>query len=474
MKRMAILFLVLFTMQFYLSSIEITGTGYGDTREESKKYALADLSSYIEIEVKSEAKEIIREIEKNNNSSVSSISESIVQVKSDLPLLGVEFVTVKSKNKFITTAILNSNKSLPLYKMKLIELKKELDKDIELSKKNTDQNQKYQILMRMYSNVQLFQKFKIVTIFLKSLELPQINITLSEIRSKISELEQNFTSLDLACRKIGSELHNPKTFVFPPITGNSSEITQLAKIIKNLISQYTQTVETPDLATYFLKGNYELINDGINGIVLTYQLLNLNHEIINTRLIKLSPKSYSDYTYKPKSQSFENLLKQGFVVTNDFKIEVTTNYGKNDLLLIEDNELELLVKMNQPGYFYAVGHILKNQEKFSYLVELNYGTEYTDNDRFIKFIGPDNINKWISLGKFLISEPFGIESVQFIASNSSLSEKIPSHYYHENSGYFIIANDPEKGIIKTRGLKPVKKNKILSAEDVLFFTTMKK
>jgi hypothetical protein len=88
------------------------------------------------------------------------------------------------------------------------------------------------------------------------------------------------------------------------------------------------------------------------------------------------------------------------------------------------------------------------------------------------FINADDANHWISLGTFTVEEPFGVESLQIIASNKKITT-LPKTKYDEDSGYYIISKNINKTLMATRGLKKKKSKKIEISEDVLSFTTVK-
>lgn len=120
------------------------------------------------------------------------------------------------------------------------------------------------------------------------------------------------------------------------------------------------------------------------------------------------------------------------------------------------------------GYIYLVGYTQTTDGKMSYLLELSEGV---GDSKFIKFINADDASRWISLGAFTISAPFGIESLQVIASNKKI-RSLPTTKYDEESGYYIISTNIKKALKKTRGLRPKKSGKVETSEDVMSFTTM--
>jgi len=121
------------------------------------------------------------------------------------------------------------------------------------------------------------------------------------------------------------------------------------------------------------------------------------------------------------------------------------------------------------GYIYIVGYTQTEDEKLSYLLELQEGR---GDSKFVKFINADDASRWMSLGEFSVEKPFGVESLQVIASNRDITT-LPSTYYDENSGYYVVSKDIKKALSQTRGLKKKKGKKAEFSEDVMSFTTMK-
>lgn len=326
------------------------------------------------------------------------------------------------------------------------------------------------MLKNIMTDLTQFNKFKIVALFLDSKKIPEVKITEIEIKNKIFETSQNIDTIDLGAKKISENIKIKNIFIHPPKTRDSKEITQFASVIKDNLSKYLNTVTDPTKANYYLKGTYDILK---NGIDLTYQLLDRDFNIINTYMVKLTPKAYENYDYEPKNLDFTKILEQGLVITNDFKIDIRTNYGKDDLIFKEGEEVEIFVKMNRPGYFYCVGHVNKKEEKYSYLLEINPDSQA--NRKFIFLMNDDDVNKWVSIGSFEISKPFGLESLQFIASKQDLVNSVPYNIYDNSLGYYILSSEPEKNVVVTRGLKPKKTSKEeLGAENILLFTTIKK
>ncbi|MBF0289659.1 MAG: DUF4384 domain-containing protein [SAR324 cluster bacterium] len=154
-------------------------------------------------------------------------------------------------------------------------------------------------------------------------------------------------------------------------------------------------------------------------------------------------------------------------VVENFKVEVISNKGKKGVIFKEGEDAEFFVRLNKPGFYYVVGHTKNQEVELSYLLNLHH---LEDQVRFLQEVSPDSLKKWQSLGKFTVEPPFGLESLQVIASNKKI-EKLPPYTKDEATGLYVISKTITEGIQKTRAFKPKKKKTILSAEAVILIET---
>ena len=464
-----------FTLIFGVCPIEakmIIGEGFGNTREEAKRAALSDLSSAIQVEVQTSFESLVREV----NQKVEEFTQNVIQLKSELPILGAEYDFRKVKGGQNSTAILDSGSVLRLYQAQLVEIKKNVDRYQELIGKSVSRSGKYQMYTEVLTYLKQYYKHKTVAILLGGKNIPEIDITEAEIKNQLRKLEEKVDDLNMAARLIAKAIADrDKIYIYPPTTRDSHEITQFADVVKKRLSAYLKTAQDPREANFLMKGSYNLLNDGKDGIELTYYLLDSGFNTLQTKVISLLPASYSGYEVKPKTLSFDKLLHEGFVVSNEFKIDIATNRGRDSLLFKDGEEAEFLTKMNKPGYFYIVGHVVKpGDEQYSYLVDFDETGEIKGKRKFIRYVNIDDVNKWISLGRFEIVAPFGVESLQLIASNKDLIDKLPNCGYDDETQLYVVSRDPKKAVSTTRAIKKKISKEVKSAEVVLLFTTMKK
>ena len=465
------------TVLFFLlagssSALTLTGEGYGKSEEDAKKQALSSLSETIYVEVKTE-------FQSRKSNDGSNEANQFVSTRSDLPILGVSFNVFPKQNEYFSNAVLTTDKSLRLYKQKLISLKQDIDTHYAEIKanppsenRNTRKHRGYQRLTKLLSMIDQFDKYNTVALMLGE----DLNIRPSISKSKVQDLllsiESFVPSLDVAATILSKQINEESIYIYPATPSGSHEVTPFARLLKDKMATKLNTNESSEGADFILKGKYEILEDSIH---VTYHLLDENEDTIATRIVNIAPEAYETVAYKPKTINFDQLLHQGYVVSNDFKVNLNTNIGRENLLFTEGQEVELFVKINKAGYYYVVSYVKNDKEDYSYLLELS---ESNTNRRFVSFINADDANRWMSLGKFEVSAPYGIESLQVIASNRDLIHNMPEVTFDSETGLYIASKgNPEDVMIRTRGLKPKKKKgtiKVESAETVLMMTTMKK
>lgn len=467
MRKIAVACLmIIMLLPFSATAREITGSGLGSTEAEAKKSALADLSSAIEANVKSDTELITKEA--GGKSSVEYKEE--IRLKTDLPILGAQFNLSSGKSGITARAMLSTEGSLGLYEEKLKTLSRELNETLSAAASETDKSRQYALYADALTLIDRYEKHKIVAILLGGRGIEELKSSAAEIKAKIRGLETEAESMDIAARVIASGNKMQGIFVYPPLTRASHEVTQFASVFKDRVSAFLKTASSPEAAKYFMRGSYEYSQGGME---LSYQVIDAaNSDVIATKIVRLLPKAYEGYDYKPKTVSFDRLLHEGIAVESDFRLEVSTNKGGDGLLFKKGEEMEIFVKANRAAYFYMAGHVVKQAEKYSYLLELIENAQ--GKRRFVYYVNADDVNKWIGIGKFEVVEPFGVESLQVMASTADIIDAVPAYKHDKETGLYIIAKDPEEGAMKVRALRPKKSAVAVSSETVLMFTTMVK
>lgn len=455
------LLLILFPL---MVSASFTGTGFGESAKEAKHEALSDLSQSIKAEVRSRFSTYKAE----DHNSTTSKSDSHIVVTSNLPIIGAEFELFDNSELVEALVSLSPKKVKKLYKSKLQNLSKELQtlkRKVSESKNNLH---KEQLLSMMLEALNAFNRYYSVGVIVDVKEIQRPDITKASIEHELLKLHHNMDSMALGAKHLAKAFEGYKNiYLYPPKVDNSHEITPFSKTFSLHVKPHIRSTTDLNSADYRLVGSYVYSE---RGAIVSYDLIDSStHERRVSKTITLNPKAYRDLRIRPANVSFDKLLHKGIAVSSALKASLATNKGTEELLFSKGEEIELLIKLNKMSYYYLIGYTQTEDAKLAYLLELN---EAPGDERFKGFVNADDANRWISLGAFNVEAPFGIESLQLIASDKKI-KKLPTYHYDQKSSFYIIGKNPQEGLVKTRALIRKKSNKQEISEAVLLFTTSK-
>lgn len=465
-----------FICLFFLSlqtavAADIEGYGWGDTADVAKREALLDISTRISVTLRSSSKSVqtstSHSIDNKKTEDVSLQVVSSVEANSELPILGANFSFKNQGQQIMARAVLESSRSLVLYEKKLDELHKRMMLlNTSIGQAGAGEAQ-YNSLMDMFTLLDEFKKLNTVVIYLGGKQHDQ-GINEEVLRNHLRVATKQVDTLDLAAKLLAKGIDEAGVYIFPAKARNSNEITPFAALLKDKLAVNLKPALSPREASFTLVGEYLESADGID---LVYHLLDKSAVAQKTNMVHISKQAYAGMQTVPKTVDFEKLLYAGVAVSSNMHAEISTSFGGHDLLFTQGDEVELFVKLSEMGYFYVVGHTVKESESNSYLME---ASEAKGARKFIHFVNADDANKWISIGKFEVAPPFGVEGLQVIASSLDLVDSLPAANLDSSSGLYMVAAAPKEGVIKTRALiKKFPKN-AQTSEATLMFTTKTK
>lgn len=460
--RTFIFLLALLGMPSFATAVTLHAEARAATEQQAKREALAALADSILVNVQSESSSYVEGSGKRQQ-------ELRISSRSDIPLIGVEITSVQAGREVLCEARLESGKSLALYAKKLNELLLEISAlDQRIAKAET--SDRYMQLTQALTLIEQYEKYRAVAQLLGDTQFTAPPRGRADTEAQLRALEKFAPSIELAAQVLAKGLKAEAVYIYPAVPHGSHEVTAFGRVMRDRLLQKLPSVDSPDKAQSYFKGEYEILD---NGIHLTYRLLDNQGNTLETRVAMLAPAAYAGLQFKPVTMDFDRLLHEGVAVSSDFRAQLTSNRGGEDLLFDENEEVELLVKLTRPGYFYVVGYVVKKKENYSYLLELSHAAS---DRRFIRYVNADDVNKWLSIGRFEATPPFGTESIQLIASSDDPIDRLPSHPQGQAEELYVIATNAQEGIAKTRALKPKRSesDKQYQTEAVLMFTTMKK
>ncbi len=452
-------FLALLTQAQIANAFQLQASAYGETPEQARKNALASLSESIYVEVKST-------FTSKQSSDGTQTASNVIRSNSDLPLLGVDFEIIDKKSEQYCIALLDSKKSLKLYQAELARLTSVITQANNKQKAlKNNKNGRYRLLSALITDIEQYSKYRAVASLLGGGAVPSLPVTATDIRNELLSIESSAPSLEIAAEVLTRDLPDKIFYVLPPLPQGSKQATDLSRILMNQVASKITAAEKAVNSELVLRGSYEILNDGLS---VTYRAIGSNGLILATRIVMLAEQAYENIDYKPTDIGFEDILNKRDFISHEFHAELNSNQGKSDLLFFRGDSIELFTKLNQPGYFYVVGHNTK--DNISYLLELNNAS---NNRAFVRYINADDANRWVRLDVFEVTPPYGAESLQLIASSQDLADKLPASKYDSKTGLYLIkAATTSEAVQLTRALKLKKTARTKSSEATLTFTTM--
>lgn len=452
-----------------LQATIISGIGYGNLSEEAKKEALADLSNKISVDVKSDFKAITKSMEKEYSKS----NEKLITLSSNLPILGARFKQLIGDTLVKSIATIDSKTALSLYKVELKRLYKNINHNLKELKIVKNDEIRYKLLNQTLNDIENFNKHKIVATLLKGENLETLTTSKSQITTELLKYTQNVSSLQIASNILVQEIEQRNIYISTIKPSGSSDVTQLARLLKNQMATKLHTSKKTSDAQYFLRGEYEILS---NSIFITLNLSDTNNNIIKTNTVTLSPSAYKNIQYKPSTKTFDAALNSDFIKSGKLQVQIGfKGYNRaNGIDLYEGDLVDIVVKTNKSMCYFLVGHTLKENEKFSYLLPIG-----SDENLFINHITGDDINKNITIiDEVPIESPFGSESLQIFASTLTKNRTCPlviPKASENQDGYFVIDGNPATVVQKTRALNIKKKKfKVEKNEANINFTSFEK
>ncbi len=385
-----------------------------------------------------------------------------------MPLLGVQYKRQREAHGTVTNATLSAESSLAEYREQLKNEHNSLlalfDKIQQKNIDMTDNKRKIGIHLRRYLGLSTVAAILGENQYSKNAE--KLNPILNHIASY-----QTADSLNDAASKILAVVATRNLQVFPPRPYNALEVTpfgaELAKRLKKKLNTKSLNKTT---AKQTLVGSYKICRNG--DMLLNYDLIGKNYLVTDSVSLRINKTVYAKYRTQPLSEDFEQTFMQKTSAYDGFRSDITTNRGKQNLLFRDSESINFYARLNQPGYFFIVGHVLvPGKESFSYLLELD---EDPGSEKYIFYVSPDQINQYIDLGEYEMGAPFGNEYLQLVAS--SKPPQLPSNNWNESIELAILedsTNSIKKSVERVRAARKVKKSKQFKVhESLLAYTTM--
>jgi len=199
-----------------------------------------------------------------------------------------------------------------------------------------------------------------------------------------------------------------------------------------------------------LIGSYEQLDD--KNLLLHYQLRQIqNNSLIEHIYLQIPLSLTADTRQEPINTQFDKTLHESIKEDPEFHVELESTRGKRNILIYGGEDIGLKIRSDSPAYYYLVGHVVREKNQYSYLIEIG-----PKNAPFIAKISGNEIGQWLELGEFTVEPPFGVEHLQLVASNQNPKYRLPKTKWDPINGYHIVAgseSDSLLGLSNVRGMQ---------------------
>lgn len=415
MKKLSVIVFVLL-LPIFVYGEALQGIGYGSTTEEAKEEALADLSSAIKVQVFSKHEQTTIK----SDDKVKSDYTRWTKLSTNVPLISPSIYYSKENGKRKATAILDKPE---LYSKKLSSIAEKIDTMTKDIKQGGDRALNYKILLSVQPMYDEYESYQVVADVL-GVDYVKPQISSSEALNMLLELQSAPPSLEVAAEVLTKDMKEKNIYVVPVMYAGRENITEFGAFFKDMLSTKVNSVEVEEDASNKLKCTYTLSGDDI---VVACSLITGVSKVLKSSAVKI-PKELVTMQSMPKHDA-SSILNSYTPPKTEYKLWLKISTDGDPSFLRENEPFSLLVKANKPGYVYFL--TVNNADGGDANVLL-----LDWNNKFIKYIDKDHVNKWVSLGQFRVKAPFGSETLYaFGLEREPQPEYIVPEYTLDKIGY---------------------------------------
>lgn len=421
------------------------GYGYGESPEAAGAAARTDLALRLQRQAAAHFDGVSERI-------AASVKRAIAGGR-ELPMIDVELVrTGMSRRQMLYEARL-TDASLAAYEREASRLASHL-RGLDLSKSGTVEWSDALARLDQYARISA-----VLALFSSA---PAAGMTLDEtvLWSRAAKSLSPAAGATDVARRVKIELDRARIRhcrIVAPVTADGAQVTPLsAAIADELLGALGPAM--PEKTTHTLDGRYARID----GRILL--MLFVQDASFNTRrafIFVLSAAADQRPNAPFGSGGLAAALSRGLVrvemppgtapspTGSAMNVDVRMGRGNRGLYYRSGARDRILVKLDRPGYYYIVGHVQKEAERFSYLMEIG---EQGAADRFVRHVAAGEAHRWQTVGEFTVEAPLGLEALQVFATSQPPDKMLPAARFDSRRNLHLIGTDPIDAVKRARGL----------------------
>ena len=379
---------------------QLMGIGYGKTKDEAKKEALADLSATVKVQVYSKYEQ--QSYVKNNNIHKSD-SSKFTRIVSNMPFINPEITYDKEKGQIKATAVINNPKA---YQDKVANLAEDINNYTDFPE-NASNSIIYSRLEKAIPLYDEYDNYETILNVLGIYDYKKPNISHDKAMAMLLDMQSITPDLEIAAEVLAQPMKSKSgIYVFPPLYSGSDEATPFGVFFKDILSSKLKSVGNQRIASYFTECVYAFSD---NYMVMSCSLLTGAGATVASSMVKIPQHLLKDIPSMPESNNLHSIINGNTPSKPQLKTALKISSENGTSILKRGEVFTILVKTDKPAYIYLAGYTKTSQINSATLIPLNSKGD------FIIPITKKQTNKWVSLGRFQAPPSTGTETLQVFA-----------------------------------------------------------
>ena len=472
---------------FFITGYGVATTENGVKKIEAEQVAINNARKNLIEKIKINIQSVTNAKTEEIGDKYSSFFSSAIQSTASLEIQGLEALQYFSDDIAHAFVYVKREVLQSVYQQKVTTLKTELESKLKLAKTLEEQKKSTQALdeylscypvARQLEEAQSILTFIKISNSLNDLEktAASTEITVAQIRESVQKLVQRpINSIDdlgwylvyqLKEQIEKKEKGKLSIFVAPLFYQDTKMGSSFSRFFNQLMEQKIGEVAKWDVvqanAPMILSGSYWEQIDKIKFIVNLRaindgKILASAEATVDSKLLASTGKNFKPENVQSALVD-QKIFAEGETAGGGLTLEAWTNKQTLGNLFVENEKMIVSIRVNMPCYIRFIYHMADGNR---ILLKINGSSEY--------FMDQSKVNLAYQIPQdFECAAPFGSEVLQIFARTDNF-EPVQTKSV---DGYDYLAEDLQKFVTKTRGMKAAKP-KTLQAETRINITTMK-
>lgn len=439
-----------------LSAVLAVGHGSGESAEAARSAARDDLA--LRLQRLAEAR-----TEGDHSTATASLRRAIAGGR-ELPVLGVEFVSIDVKRAGKRYEARLSDASLAAYRSEAGRLAKRL-RAFDPARLPESQRTAGGIA-DWIARIDQYRRVSAALIPFSQATDAMLELDEKSLWSMAARTLPPTGGPKEIAKVVQRDLHQAgiaDVRVIAPVHAGNQGVTPLSASIADEIRAAISPVAGRGAASHTLDGRYVPVGERL---LLTLFLLDASFNTRRAFVFVLPAAAERSSGARPNAGALAETLGRGLVrvdmspgsgasppsataASDSLEVSLRMGQGHRGLYYRPGDRDRMYVKLNRPGFYYVVGHVEKPGSRFSYLMDI--GKPGAAN-RFVRRVQADEVHRWLAVGDFAVEAPSGYEAVQVFATSIPPERMLPATRFDSVRNLHLIGDEPAAVARRTRGL----------------------